>query len=37
MTEMNIKEFIAATREHLFGLITAPQPALATTPVCQGR
>ena len=37
MTEMNIKEFIAAARQHLFGLIPAPQPALIAIPVRQVR
>lgn len=37
MDEMNIKEFLAAAREHLFGLMPAPQPALIPIPVRQRR
>jgi hypothetical protein len=36
MIKMNIKQFIEATRQYLFEL-AAPQPALATIPVCRDR
>lgn len=36
MIKMNIKQFIEATRQYLFGLAPA-QPALATIPVRQDR
>lgn len=37
LIEMNIKEFIEAARQHLFGLMPAPQPALIPIPVRQVR
>lgn len=36
MIEMNIKQFIEATRHYLFQMAPA-QPVLATIPVCQDR
>lgn len=36
MIDMNIKEFMAIARYHLFGLLPVKQPALATIPVQQG-
>jgi hypothetical protein len=33
MTEMNIQQFMAIARFHLFGLLPVKQPALATIPV----
>jgi len=35
MTEMNIQQFMAIARYHLFGLLPVKQPALATIPVQQ--
>lgn len=37
MIEMNIKEFIEAARQHLFGLVPAQRPALMPIPVRQVR
>ncbi len=36
MIELNIKQFIAAARQHLFGLLPA-QPQLATIRIPQSR
>jgi len=38
MIEMNIRQFMEAARQHLFGLLPA-QPAFATIPAtaCRGR
>ena len=39
MSKTNITEFLAAARQHLFGLSAGSQPAFATIPtqVCQVR
>lgn len=37
MNEMNINEFMALARYHLFGLLPVKQPTLATIPVQQGK
>ena len=37
MIDMNIKEFMAAAQQYLFGFIPAQQPALIPIPVRQGR
>jgi hypothetical protein len=36
MIEMNIKQFIEATRQYLFELVPA-QPALANATICKNR
>ena len=37
MIDMNIKEFLNAAHQYLFGLMPAQQPALASIPLHQAR
>jgi len=37
LTEMNIKQFIEATRQYLFDMASAQQPTLASIPVSGQR